>query len=96
MKKITIHAKLIAHEEYVAAIVSDIPALIESIQAAEGCISVHVYRAVDEPNTFYFIQTWLDQTYWAKHYTSEPVKQFSQKFKGNFKESIISELDEIS
>lgn len=95
LKKVTLHVKLVAQAEHTAAITDDLPALIESIQTAEGCIAAKLYRSVDEPNTFFFIQTWINESYWAAHNSSDFVKAFSKKYQGHFKESIITHLDEI-
>lgn len=95
MKKVNILVKLVADEQYTNAVKTEIPKLVESMQVAEGCISANLFQAADDPHHFYILQKWMSEVHWARHYSSDAVKVFSNQFKGVFDQATITHVDEL-
>ncbi|WP_230657164.1 putative quinol monooxygenase [Psychrobacter sp. I-STPA10] len=73
---LTIVANIIAKEDKIELVKTELSKLIAPTRAEQGCISYDMHQNNENPAHFVFYETWQDEAVMQQHLDSQHVKDF--------------------
>ncbi len=93
--KLTIVARILAHEEKRNLVLKELVKLIDVTRAEEGCLQYDLHQDNDNPNSFMFFENWENRELWQKHMNNPHLAAYLEATEGAVKEFIVSEMTQI-
>jgi quinol monooxygenase YgiN len=76
MAKLTVVAKITAHEDSVDSVKTELLKLITPTRKEEGCIEYSLHQDNADPTVFIFYETWENAACLDRHMNSEHFREF--------------------
>lgn len=96
MNKLTVVANVVAKEDKIELVKSELLKLIKPTLAEEGCIQYDLHQDNDNPAHFIFIENWESRDLWQAHMNSAHLQACMAATDGAFEELTVKELTQIS
>ncbi|WP_413112166.1 putative quinol monooxygenase [Thaumasiovibrio sp. DFM-14] len=95
MSKLTIIADIIAKEDKVDLITTELLKLISISRAEDGCINYNLHQDNNNPAHFTFYENWASRELWQTHMANKHLSDFKAATEGAFDSFIVSEMTQV-
>jgi quinol monooxygenase YgiN len=96
MAKLTVVAKVVAKNESVEIVKSELLKLIEPTRKEEGCIEYKLQQDNESPGVFIFYETWESSAHLDKHMNTDHFKNFVSVVGSLVEEIAIHKMTKIA
>ena len=96
MPKLTVVAKVVAKNESVELVKSELLKLIEPTRKEEGCIEYMLHQDNEAPAVFVFYETWENPACLEKHMNTDHFKSFVSVVGSLVEEITIHKMTKIA
>ena len=96
MQKLTVVAKVVAKQESVEIVKSELLKLIEPTRNEEGCIEYMLHQDNEAPAVFAFYETWESPACLEKHMNTDHFKNFARVVGSLVEEIAIHKMTKIA
>tara|TARA_R110001592_G_scaffold107818_3_gene301637 strand:+ start:559 stop:849 length:291 start_codon:yes stop_codon:yes gene_type:complete len=95
MSKLTIVANIIAKEDKIDLIKTELLKLIDITLAETGCINYDLHQDNENPAHFVFYENWETRELWQSHMEGKHLKDFVSNTEGALDLFTVSEMTHI-
>ncbi|MPW36673.1 putative quinol monooxygenase [Vibrio sp. B1Z05] len=95
MTKLTIVANIIAKQDNVELIKSELLKLIDITRAEEGCLSYDLHQDNENPAHFLFFENWASRELWQVHMNTQHLADFVTATEGAIETFEVNEMTHI-
>ena len=92
MSKLTIVAHIVATEEKIELVKSELEKLVPITRAEEGCIQYDLHQDNDKPSHFLFYENWDSRELWQTHMNAQHLQQYMVATDGAVAEFTLHEM----
>ncbi|MGZ9898858.1 putative quinol monooxygenase [Shewanella gaetbuli] len=96
MTKLTIIANIIAHEDSIELVKSELVKLIDVTRAEEGCINYDLHQDNDNPAHFTFYENWQSRKLWQNHMQNQHLAEYMTATQGHVASFTLNEMAQIA
>lgn len=96
MSKLTVIAKVIAKNESVEIVKSELLKLIEPTRKEDGCIEYKLHQDNETPTVFIFYETWENLDFLEQHMNTDHFKSFVSVVGSLVEEIIIHKMTKVA
>ncbi|MDA0128241.1 putative quinol monooxygenase [Vibrio sp. MarTm2] len=96
MSKLTIVANIIAKQDKIEVVKSELIKLIEPTRLEEGCIDYDLHQDNENPAHFVFLENWTSRDLLQKHLQSEHIAAYKAATAGAVESFNLNELTHIA
>lgn len=96
MSKLTIVANIIAKQDKIEVVKSELIKLIEPTRLEEGCIDYNLHQDNENPAHFVFLENWTSRELLQKHLQSEHIAAYKAATEGAVELFTLNELTHIA
>lgn len=96
MIKLTIVANIIAKQDKIEVVKSELIKLIEPTRLEEGCIDYDLHQDNENPAHFVFLENWTSRELLQKHLQSEHIAAYKAATEGAVERFTLDELTHIA
>ncbi|KDN27287.1 antibiotic biosynthesis monooxygenase [Vibrio fortis] len=96
MSKLTIIATIIAKQDRIDLVKSELIKLIEPTRVEEGCINYDLHQDNDKPAHFVFHENWESETLLEKHLGSQHIADYLAATEGSVESFIINKMTHVA
>ena len=89
---LTVIAKVIAKEEQLELVKSELLKLVTATRKEEGCINYDLHQDIDHPNIFMFYESWATYELWQKHMDSPNLEKYKEATEGAIEKLVLNKL----
>lgn len=95
MTKLTIVANIVANEDQIEHVKSELIKLIEITQAEEGYINYDLHQDNDNPAHFMFYENWSSRELWQVHMNNQHLADYMKATEGCVASFTLNEMMQI-
>lgn len=95
MTKLTIVANIVANEDKIEHVKSELIKLIEITRAEEGCINYDLHQDNDNPAHFVFYENWASRELWQVHMNNQHLADYMNATEGCVTSFTLNEMTQI-
>ncbi|MEM1002312.1 MAG: putative quinol monooxygenase [Bacteroidota bacterium] len=95
MSKLTIVARILAKEDKLELVKSELLKLIPITRAEKGCINYDLHQDNENPNLFIFYENWESRELWQIHMNNDHLAQYMKATDGAVEEFVLHEMSVI-
>lgn len=95
MPKLTIFANIIAIEEKIDLVKTELEKLIPITQAENGCIQYDLHQDNENPAHFMFYENWESREQWQTHMNNKHLADYMAATDGAVTEFTLNEMTHI-
>ena len=92
MAKLTIVANILAKENKIDLVKSELIKLIDITRAEEGCIQYDLHQDNENPAHFLFFENWETRALWQAHMANTHLKDYMAATDGAVESFIVNEM----
>jgi len=92
MSKVTVVAKLVAHEAVVERVKAELLKLVEPTRAEKGCIEYLLHQDNDDHRVFIFFEKWQDMESLVDHTASAHYRGYAAAVEGLIAEKSVHKM----
>lgn len=96
MSKLTVVAKVIAKQEAVETVKTELLKLIEPTRLEEGCIEYKLHQDNDNPAVFVFYETWENLACLEQHMIKDHFKNYVAAVGSLIEEKVVHKMTSIA
>lgn len=96
MSKLTIVANIVAKQEHVDLVKSELIKLIDKTRAEQGCINYDLHQDNDNPAHFIFYENWASSQALDNHLASAHIAQYSEAVVDAVESFTLNRMTQIS
>lgn len=96
MSKLTIVANIVAKQEHVDLVKSELIKLIDKTRAEQGCINYDLHQDNDNPAHFIFYENWASSQALDNHLASSHIAQYSEAVVDAVESFTLNRMTQIS
>lgn len=96
MSKLTIVANIVAKQEHVDLVKSELIKLIDKTRAEQGCINYDLHQDNDNPAHFIFYENWASSKALDNHLASAHIAQYSEAVVDAVESFTLNRMTQIS
>lgn len=96
MTTLTIVANIVANEDKIALVKSELLKLIEITRAEEGCINYNLHQDNQNPTHFVFYENWTTRELWQTHMNNKHLGEYVEATKGSVTSFTLNEMTQIA
>lgn len=96
MSKLTIVAKIIAKNNSVDNVKSELLKLIEPTRKEHGCIEYNLHQDNEDPAVFVFYETWDNLTCLENHMNTDHFKNYVNAVGSLLEEKVVHKMTQIA
>ncbi|MEH0759577.1 antibiotic biosynthesis monooxygenase [Vibrio sp. 16] len=96
MSRLTIVANIIAKQDKIEVVKSELIKLIEPTRLEEGCIDYDLHQDNENPAHFVFLENWTSRELLQKHLQSEHIAAYKAATEGAVELFTLNELTHIA
>ena len=93
--KLTIVAKIIAKQEHVELVKSELINLIKTTKLEEGCINYDLHQDNEKEHIFLFYENWTNWELWQMHMKNSHIAKFAAVTEGFIEKIVLNEMTHI-
>lgn len=95
MTKLTIIANIVANEDKIDLVRTELLKLIELTRAEEGCINYDLHQDNDNPAHFVFYENWTSRELLQTHLASQHIADYVAATEGSVAQFTLNEMTHI-
>lgn len=95
MSKLTIVANIMANEDSVEKVKSELIKLIEITRKEAGCLQYDLHQDNDNPAHFVFFENWSSRELWQQHMGAQHLADYLAATKGAVASFTVNEMTHI-
>ncbi|HXE97078.1 MAG TPA: putative quinol monooxygenase [Dongiaceae bacterium] len=95
MSKITVVARIVAKQDSVDAVKSELLKLILPTRKEDGCIEYNLHQDNLDPALFLFYETWENAAAIEKHISTEHYRNYVKALEGMIEEKVVNKMTRI-
>lgn len=95
MSQITVVAKIVARQDSVEAVKSELFKLIPPTRQEDGCIEYNLHQDNLDPAVFLFYETWENAASIEKHIQTDHYKAYVKALDGLLAEKVVHKMTRI-
>ncbi|SON51965.1 putative quinol monooxygenase [Vibrio tapetis] len=95
MTKLTIVANIVANEDKIELVRTELLKLIELTRAEEGCINYDLHQDNDNPAHFVFYENWTSRELLQAHLASQHIADYVAATEGSVAQFTLNEMTHI-
>ncbi len=95
MAKLTIVANIIANDDQIDLVKSELLKLIPITRAEAGCINYDLHQNHDNPAHFFFFENWESREQWQDHMNNQHLKDYLAATEGAVASFTVNEMSQI-
>lgn len=92
MTQLTIIANIVAHEDKIERVKSELLKLIDITRAEEGCINYDLHQDNENPAHFTFFENWASRELWQTHMSNQHLADYSAATEGCVASFVVNEM----
>lgn len=96
MQQLTIIANVIAKEEYIDLVKTELLKLIEITRIEEGCINYDLHQDNEDLTHFTFYENWSSRELWQIHMANKHLADYIQATDGAVESFTVHEMTKIA
>ena len=96
MTQLTIIANIIAKEDKIELVKSELLKLIDVTRAEQGCINYNLHQDNEDPKHFLFYENWESRELWQTHMDNQHLKDYLAATKGAVDSFKLNEMTSIA
>ena len=96
MSKLTVVAKVVAKQEAVDTVQTELRKLIDPTRHEEGCIEYKLHQDNDNPAVFVFYETWESRASLERHMNTEHFKNYVAAVTSMIEEKTVLKMTRIA
>ncbi|MDV5167800.1 putative quinol monooxygenase [Photobacterium rosenbergii] len=96
MTKLTIVANIIAKEDKIDLVKTELLKLIDVTRAEEGCINYDLHQDNENPAHFLFFENWTSRELWQQHMGNQHLADYMAATEGCVEQFTINEMTQIA
>jgi len=94
--KLTVVAKVVAKQEWVEAVKSELLKLVEPTRAEAGCIDYTLHQDRVDPAVFIFHETWESEACLAEHMNAPHFMAYISAVDGKIADKVVHRMSRIA
>lgn len=95
MTQLTIVANIIAKEDSIDLLKTELLKLIDITLAEKGCINYDLHQDNENPAHFMFYENWETRELWQSHMDGQHLKDFVSNTEGKLELFTVNEMSKI-
>ena len=95
MSKLIVVAKVVAKEDAVQQLKSELQKLIAPTRKEEGCLDYVLHQDIEDPSIFIFYETWESEAALEKHTQSDHYQAFGKVAAGLVAEKAVHKMTRV-
>lgn len=95
MTKLTIVANIVANEDKIELVKTELLKLIEITRAEEGCINYDLHQDNENPAHFMFFENWTSRELWQVHMNNQHLADYMAATEGCVVSFTLNEMSQI-
>lgn len=96
MTKLTIVANIVANEDKIDLVKTELLKLIEITRAEEGCINYDLHQDNENPAHFLFYENWESRELWQTHMNNTHLTEYMAATEGAVASFTLNEMTHIA
>jgi quinol monooxygenase YgiN len=96
MTKLTIVANIIANEDSIELVKTELLKLIDVTRTENGCINYDLHQDNENPAHFLFYENWENRELWQTHMTNPHLADYMAATEGKVASFTLNEMANIS
>lgn len=96
MTKLTIVANIIAKEDKIDLVKTELLKLIDVTRAEEGCINYDLHQDNEDPAHFLFFENWTSRELWQQHMGNQHLADYMAATEGCVEQFTVNEMTQIA
>ncbi|WP_028869071.1 putative quinol monooxygenase [Psychromonas arctica] len=96
MTQLTIIANIIAKEDKIELVKSELLKLIDVTRAEQGCINYNLHQDNEAPKHFLFYENWESRELWQTHMDNQHLKDYLAATEGAVDTFTLNEMTSIA
>ncbi|MDG3088568.1 putative quinol monooxygenase [Vibrio hannami] len=96
MAKLTIVANIVAKEDNIELVKTELLKLIDITRAEEGCINYDLHQDNENPKHFVFYENWESRELWQIHMGNQHLKDYIEATDGKVELFTVQEMNHIA
>ncbi len=96
MSKLTIVANIIANEDKIELVKTELEKLVPITRAEKGCIQYDLHQDNENPAHFLFYENWDSRELWQEHMNAQHLKDYMAATDGAVAEFTLNEMSHIA
>lgn len=96
MTKLTILANIIAKDNKVDLVKSELLKLIDLTRAEEGCLDYNLHQDTENPAHFMFYENWQSRELWQHHMNADYMAVYGEAVDGAIESWTLNEMTHIA
>ena len=96
MTNVTIIAKIVAQQEFIAAVKAELLKLVLPTTKEHGCIEYTLHLDNQTPELFIFYETWESAAAIEKHINSDHYKAYAKALDGMLEDKVVNKMTRIA
>ncbi|MFI3242103.1 MAG: putative quinol monooxygenase [Alphaproteobacteria bacterium] len=96
MSTVMVVAKILAKQEKIELVKTELLKLIEPTRKDDGCIKYNLLQNNDAPELFFFCEEWRDEDALEKHLKTEHINNYLKATEGCVEEFVVNKNTLIS
>lgn len=95
MTNLTIVANIIAKQDKVELVKSELLKLIATTRAEEGCVNYDLHQDNENPAHFLFYENWASRELWQQHMANKHIAEYLGATEGCVESFTVNEMTVI-
>ncbi|WP_026970787.1 putative quinol monooxygenase [Aliagarivorans marinus] len=95
MAKLTIVANIIAKQDKIELVKSELLKLIDVTRAEEGCINYDLHQDNENPAHFLFFENWESRELWQAHMGNQHLADYMAATEGAVETFTLNEMSQV-
>ncbi|GEM75491.1 putative quinol monooxygenase [Vibrio sagamiensis] len=96
MSKLTIVANIVANEDKIELVKSELIKLIDITRNEEGCINYDLHQDHNNPAHFMFYENWVSRELWQVHMGNKHLSEYISATEGAVASFTLNEMTQIA
>ena len=96
MARLTLAANIIAKDDKIDLVKTELLKLIDITRAEEGCINYNLHQDNENPAHFLFYENWKSRELWQTHMGNQHLKDYMTATEGAVEEFTLNEITGIA
>ncbi len=96
MTKLTIVANIVAKEDNIELVKTELLKLVDITRAEEGCINYDLHQDNENPAHFTFYENWLSRELWQTHMANTHLAAYMAATEGAVESFVLNEMTRIA
>ena len=95
MSQLTIIANIVANEDKIELVKSELLKLIDVTRSESGCINYDLHQDIENPAHFMFYENWESREQWKVHMDSQHLADYITAVEGAVDRFTVNEMTKI-